>query len=152
MRTRWYVVFLLIISIAITICLFPDSNFVARTNKPLTIKTITMRRENSNKKYEIEQDFDISQYNEELYSFQWQGDNITPVNSAQEAAKAAELLWTVVFDYDIETRRPFIVSYDETNKIWLVKGSMRSGTLTGGGVPYALIAMDGKVLAIWHTR
>lgn len=111
-----------------------------------------MRRENSKKKYEIEQDFDISQYNEELYSFQWQGDNITPVNSAQEAAKAAELLWTVVFDYDIETRRPFIVSYDETNKIWLVKGSMRSGTLTGGGVPYALIAMDGKVLAIWHTR
>ena len=39
---------------------------------------------------------------------------------------------------------------DETNKIWLIKGSMRE--LTGGGVPYALITIDGKVLAIWHTR
>ena len=52
--------------------------------------------------------------------------------------------------YDIETVRPFIVSYDETNKIWLIKGSMRE--LKGGGVPYALITIDGKVLAIWHTR
>ena len=53
-------------------------------------------------------------------------------------------------NYGIETKRPFIVSYDETNKIWLIKGSMRE--LRGGGVPYALITIDGKVLAIWHTR
>ena len=54
-----------------------------------------------------------------------QGDSIAPVNSVEEAAKAAGQLWNVVFDYDIETVRPFIVSYDETNKIWLIKGSMR---------------------------
>lgn len=114
------------------------------------MKTITVRIESSNKPYEKGPDFDISQYKEELYSFQWQGDSIAPVNSVEEAAKAAGQLWNVVFNYDIETERTFIVSYDETNKIWLIKGSMRE--LTGGGVPYALITIDGKVLAIWHTR
>lgn len=114
------------------------------------MKTITVRIESSNKPYEKGPDFDISQYKEELYSFQWQGDSIAPVNSVEEAAKAAGQLWNVVFNYDIETERPFIVSYDETNKIWLIKGSMRE--LKGGGVPYALITIDGKVLAIWHTR
>ena len=149
-RKRWYIVFMLVISIAIMICLFSGSDFVAQTNKPLTMKTITVRIESSNKPYEKGSDFDISQYKEELYSFQWQGDSIAPVNSVEEAAKAAGQLWNVVFDYDIETERPFIVSYDETNKIWLIKGSMRE--LKGGGVPYALITIDGKVLAIWHTR
>ena len=124
--------------------------FMEQANKPLTMKTITVRIESSNEPYEKGSDFDISQYKEELYSFQWQGDSIAPVNSVEEAAKAAEQLWNVVFDYDIETKRPFIVSYDETNKIWLIKGSMRE--LRGGGVPYALITIDGKVLAIWHTR
>lgn len=141
---------MLVISIAIMICLFSGSDFVAQTNKTLTMKTITVRIESSNKPYEKGPDFDISQYKEELYSFQWQGDSIAPVNSVEEAAKAAGQLWNVVFNYDIETERPFIVSYDETNKIWLIKGSMRE--LTGGGVPYALITIDGKVLAIWHTR
>ena len=139
-RKRWYIVFMLVISIVIMICLFSGSNFVEQANKPLTMKTITVCLESSNEPYE----------KEELYSFQWQGDSIAPVNSVEEAAKAAEQLWNVVFDYDIETKRPFIVSYDETNKIWLIKGSMRE--LKGGGVPYALITIDGKVLAIWHTR
>ena len=149
-RKRWYIVFMLVISIVIMICLFSGSNFVEQANKPLTMKTITTCLESSNEPYEKGSDFDISQYKEELYSFQWQGDSIAPVNSVEEAAKAAEQLWNVVFDYDIETKRPFIVSYDETNKIWLIKGSMRE--LRGGGVPYALITIDGKVLAIWHTR
>ena len=149
-RKRWYIVFMLVISIVIMICLFSGSNFVAQANKPLTMKTITVCLESSNEPYEKGSDFDISQYKEELYSFQWQGDSIAPVNSVEEAAKAAEQLWNAVFDYDIETKRPFIVSYDETNKIWLIKGSMRE--LRGGGVPYALITIDGKVLAIWHTR
>lgn len=141
---------MLVILIVIMICLFSGSNFVEQANKPLTMKTITVCLESSNEPYEKGSDFDIAQYKEELYSFQWQGDSIASVNSVEEAAKAAEQLWNVVFDYDIETKRPFIVSYDETNKIWLIKGSMRG--LKGGGVPYALITIDGKVLAIWHTR
>ena len=34
------------------ICLFSGSDFVAQTNKPLTVKTITVRIESSNKPYE----------------------------------------------------------------------------------------------------
>ena len=85
-----------VISIAIMICLFSGSDFVAQTNKPLTMKTITVRIESSNKPYEKGPDLDISQYKEELYSFQWQGDSIAPVNSVEEAAKAAGQLWNVV--------------------------------------------------------
>ena len=43
---------MLVISIAIMICLFSGSDFVAQTNKPLTVKTITVRIESSNKPYE----------------------------------------------------------------------------------------------------
>lgn len=60
-----------------------------QANKPLTMKTITVCLESSNEPYEKGSDFDISQYKEELYSFQWQGDSIAPVNSVEEAAKAA---------------------------------------------------------------
>ena len=140
---------MLVISIVIMICLFSGSNFVEQANKPLTMKTITVCLESSKEPYEKGTDIHISQYKEELYSFQWQGDSIAPVNSVEEAAKAAGQLWNVVFDYDIETKRKFILSYEETNKIWLIKGTMRE--LRGGGVTYALITIVGKVLAIWHT-
>ena len=68
-RKRWYIVFMLVISIVIMICLFSGNNFVEQANKPLTMKTITVRIESSNKPYEKGPDFDISQYKEEYIRF-----------------------------------------------------------------------------------
>ena len=89
LKKRWHIVFMLVILIVIMICLFSGSNFVEQANKPLTMKTITVCLESSNEPYEKGSDFDIAQYKEELYSFQWQGDSIASVNSVEEAVDLA---------------------------------------------------------------
>lgn len=75
-----------------------------------------------------------------------------PVRTSEDALKIAEKVWFELFGEDtIISERPYIVSFDKKNGVWLV-----SGTLNGyemGGVANILIRKsDSAVLAVWHDR
>lgn len=79
--------------------------------------------------------------------------NITvkEINNAEEAKIQAEKLWIEIFEKkEIKWEKPYNVSYDPSNKVWLVYGSLPKNYL--GGVAYILIQQNGKVLAIWHEK
>lgn len=73
------------------------------------------------------------------------------VDNAQLAKENAEVIWKEIYGESIKDMRPYIVSFDNENQVWLVKGTLQKNWK--GGVPYILIQKkDGKVLAIWHTK
>lgn len=73
------------------------------------------------------------------------------VDSAHDAKIMAESVWKEVYGKSVTSNRPYLVSYDPENAVWLVKGSLHP--FASGGVPYILIReQDGKVLAVWHDK
>ena len=78
---------------------------------------------------------------------------VEKINNAEEAKVQAEKLWIENFGRFVKREKPYNVSYDSANKVWLVYGSL-PGKLGEyfGGVAYILIQTDGKVLAIWHGK
>ena len=94
--------------------------------------------------------FDVLSFVNEMNRFCCPGKNVGFIGCAQDAVDIAECLWSEVYDYDLEVKKPFMVSFDENNRVWLVSGSLRPNRFGGG--PYVLMNMEGNVLAIWHTR
>lgn len=94
--------------------------------------------------------FDVLSFENEMNRFCYQGKNVGFIGCAQDAVDIAEYLWSEVYDYNLEVKKPFVVSFDENNRVWLVYGSLRPNRF--GGVPYVLMNMEGNVLALWHTR
>lgn len=77
------------------------------------------------------------------------------VDSAQLAKEKAEVIWIETYGESIKEKKPYEVSFDEENDVWLITGSMPKNLFGNikGGVPYILIQKaDGKVLAVWHDK
>jgi len=73
-----------------------------------------------------------------------------PVYTSQDAVHVAKSIWIEVYGYGVLLNRPYIVSFDDSNNVWLIKGSANGIHL--GGIPYLLVHQDGSVIAIWHDK
>ena len=73
------------------------------------------------------------------------------IDSEKTAKEKSEIVWKEIYGESIMERKPYEVSFDDKNQVWLVQGTLPKNWL--GGVPYILIKKsDGKVLAVWHTK
>jgi len=101
-------------------------------------------------------EFSISDYKEMMEEFGTNEylesiDLLGEIKDEDVALKKAESVWVEWYGKEVEEKKPYIVSYDESASIWLVEGSLPRNM--AGGVPYILIRKsDGKVLAIWHDK
>jgi hypothetical protein len=98
--------------------------------------------------------FSVLEYKEWLNKFPSDillGEVLTP----QSAKKEAEKIWIEAYGEKVTKEKPYKVSFDEAQNVWLVTGTFHNnffGT-NKGGVAYAIIQkLDGKVLAIWHDE
>jgi hypothetical protein len=67
------------------------------------------------------------------------------------AIKIAEAVWLPIYGNTIYSKQPFVAQYDEKGMCWIVRGTLRDGTL--GGVPEIKIDRnDGKILYISHGK
>ncbi len=77
--------------------------------------------------------------------------NADYVSTADSAQLIAEAVWNSIYGKDSGISKPYKVSYDSVNKIWLVQGSRPGGQ--AGVLPNILIQQtDGKVLAVWYDK
>lgn len=74
------------------------------------------------------------------------------INSAKEAKRQAATIWSSLYGTSAKyIYQPYVVYFDSSNKIWLVKGSVLFRE--NGGAPYILFEQEtGKVLAVWHEK
>ncbi len=73
------------------------------------------------------------------------------IDSPETAKEKAEAVWIGIYGEDIKSKKPYKVSFDGKNQVWLVQGSLPTYML--GGVPNILIQKaDGRILAIWHGK
>ncbi len=92
--------------------------------------------------------FSILNYTRELTEFSSYIE-LGEIQNSEEAKNAAEKIWVETFGESVKNKKPYRVSFDEENQIWLVRGSY---LLVPGG-PHILIQKeDGKVLAVWHDK
>lgn len=94
--------------------------------------------------------FNVSEYSEVVIQFS--SDKIVgTVQDVETAKEKAESIWIELYGDEVKEKKPYIVSFDELNEVWLVQGSLPKNKF--GGVPYILIQKsDGKVLAVWHDK
>ena len=73
------------------------------------------------------------------------------IGDADNLRQRAEEAWVEIYGESVREEKPYIVSYDEANGVWLVSGSLRPFSL--GGTAQMLVENDtGKVLAVWHNK
>ncbi|MDR0889999.1 MAG: YbbC/YhhH family protein [Oscillospiraceae bacterium] len=73
------------------------------------------------------------------------------IDSAQSAKEKAEEIWIEIYGDTAKNKKPYIVSFDELNQVWMVQGTLPNNWV--GGVPYIIFRKaDGKVLAVWHDK
>lgn len=150
----WRAVLCIIIASAFVLIL---SRTVSLRNGYLDTGTITSSPSQSEAPNETQMEgwfvgdsFDVLSFEDEINRFRYQGENVGSISNAQDAASIAGHLWSEVFDYDLELKKPFVVRFDANNRVWLVYGSLPPKRF--GGVPHVLMDTEGNVLAIWHTR
>lgn len=94
--------------------------------------------------------FSIEEYQEYISKFP-STENVGNIENQKQAKEKAEQLWITKYGNNIKKKKPYNVSYDKQNKIWLVEGTLPKNAL--GGVPHILIdGTTGTVLAIWHDK
>ncbi len=96
-------------------------------------------------------EFSLSEYNNYIENFS--SDKILgKIDNEKIAKEKAESVWIDLYGEQIKReKKPYIVSFDPNNEVWLVTGSLPKNML--GGVPYIIIQKhDGKVLAVWHDK
>lgn len=96
-------------------------------------------------------EFSLSEYSNYIENFS--SDKILgEIDNEKIAKEKAESVWIELYGDQIKReKKPYIVSFDPNNQVWLVTGSLPKNML--GGVPYILIQKpDGKVLAVWHDK
>lgn len=76
-----------------------------------------------------------------------------PVDTADEARDVAEKIIRDWFRKDgiySGTSKPYVVSFDEENQVWLVQATMF--LWVGGGASIIITKEEGDVLAIWNQK
>ncbi len=95
--------------------------------------------------------FDIQDYQDEIEQFPADA-CVGEVSDSASAVKHAEDIWEGTYGISSVWNKPYKVSHDSKNGVWLVQGNAWL-PLINGGEPYILIRQkDGKVLAVWHTK
>jgi|GEM_PF-1883909 len=99
--------------------------------------------------------FSLAEYNYYIENFPL--DRIVGfIDSSEDAIREAESIWIELFGEKVKKQRPYKVSFDEENQVWLVEGTLHQpdaypNVVVLGGVAYLLIQKsDGRVLAVWH--
>lgn len=101
-------------------------------------------------KYSKVKSFNLNDYQHYIQEFS-SDEVLGPVKNAKDAKKKAEGVWIEIYGKDVKKERPYQVSYDSENKVWMVEGTLTPNH--EGGVAYFLIEEDtGKVLAVWHGK
>ena len=97
--------------------------------------------------------FSLEEYESELIQFASDRE-LSKIESAEDAAKTAEELWTEIYgETKAQEQKPYRVSYDKQAGAWLVEGRFPLWRLgQKGGTAYLLITDEGDVLAVWHTK
>ena len=73
------------------------------------------------------------------------------IGSAEVAKEKAEAVLIEIYGEAAENRKPYCVSFDEQNQVWLVQETLPENML--GGAAHILIQKaDGEVLAIWNYK
>lgn len=109
--------------------------------------------------------FDVSEYSEyiedySLYESAGEPEYIGSIPDAKTLKTLAYDLWMEIYGERMKDEKPYIVYYDEVNRVWHIKGTMpfslRSdvfGLKRFGGVAHLIVQeTDGKVLALWHDK
>lgn len=95
--------------------------------------------------------FDVSDYECEINDFPSE-ENLGSISDTRDLLKKVQAIWIKIYGQRIRRQKPYQISYDEKNGIWLVEGTFHS-TRKFGGVAKILVDNDtGKVLAVWHGR
>lgn len=94
--------------------------------------------------------FDIAIYSKYIDEFPSEK-ILGPISDSKTAKEKAESLFREIYGDSIKSKKPYTVSLDEKNQVWLVEESLPKNY--DGGVPHILIRKsDGKVLAVWHDK
>ncbi|MBE6713384.1 MAG: hypothetical protein E7580_07705 [Ruminococcaceae bacterium] len=74
------------------------------------------------------------------------------IDSPQTAKEMAEIVFLKVYgEKTVQNRKPFSVSFDEENQVYLIQGTLPDNIQ--GGIPEVLIRKsDGKVIAVWNYK
>jgi hypothetical protein len=100
--------------------------------------------------------FDISEYREKITMFSVNNTFVESTSDPDSIMREAEKIWKVFFDQDtyhrIETtEKPYQVSYNREEHLWLVKGSIEPNK-AGGAANIIIDKNTKKVVAIWHEK
>lgn len=96
--------------------------------------------------------FDVLEYESIIHDFSTEY-ILGEIMDEDKAIEEAQKVWIEVFGEDIKKQRPYKVSFDERNEIWLIEGTFKNALFGSekGGVAHIIIRKsDGKVLALWH--
>ncbi len=103
-----------------------------------------------NKSTNIIGEFKLSDYQYFLDNFS-SDTRVEEIDNDEEAKAQAEKIWIEHFGREVKREKPYNVSYDSENNVWMVYGSLPR-YYSAGGEAYILIQSDGRVLAIWHYK
>ncbi len=97
--------------------------------------------------------FDFDKYREKVEMFS-SDEVIADASTPRKVKKAAEKIWIQSFGKDaMKGEKPYLVSYDEEHKVWLVSGTLPPIPFMLGGTAKLLVEKEtGKVLAVWHEK
>lgn len=74
-----------------------------------------------------------------------------PVDDAKTAKKQAEKIWIDIYGKSVKKEKPYKISFDEDQQVWLVQGTLPRN-YNGGTAQILIQKSDGKVLAVWHYK
>lgn len=106
-------------------------------------------------KNDIDGDFKLDDYNEYIdfynnnFTKEKKVESVGPIDSPQDAKKAAETIWIEVYGDSVKQKKPYHVRFDEENQVWFVCGTV---LFMEGGPNILIQKSDGKILAIWQNK
>ena len=128
------------IAIALIIVLVGGGVYMAFFKKTEAVGTFNLENYN-----------DIIEYYENNFPTEKVPEALGFVDSEKTAKGKLETVWIEIYGKSIKNKKPYNVSFDNENQVWLVQGSLPRNW--DGGVPHILIQKsDGKVLAVWHDK
>ena len=96
--------------------------------------------------------------NFELNEYQWVIDtfpsekNVGSITDANDAIQKAQVIWIEIYGEDVKEQKPYQVSYDDQNAVWLVEGTLKGRRQKGGVAKILIEGQSGDVLAVWHEK
>ena len=96
--------------------------------------------------------FRLEDYRDTMEQFPSE-ESFGPITDTEFLLEKAEDLWIRIYGKDIRDQRPYLLSYDETAGVWLIRGTFPYPDNYVGGVANMLVEnATGNVLAVWHEK